>query len=132
MEEVVVVVARFLGELLVQVLISLPFDVLDAKHRSPGATWSELAGVGWFVAGCAAGGLSLVALPHRVIASPTLRVAALVVAPLASARAARSLAWSGGADGDGDPAVVSRRRYWHAFWFTFGLVAVRFVGVTWV
>jgi hypothetical protein len=121
-EEALVVIVQFIVEVLLQVLIYLPFDLplrRDAKT-------DERSGPGWLVlyvvAGGAVGGLSLLVAPHLLIHTVPLRLANLVVAPVV----AGALSWWL-ADVRRSRGAVTQplTRLWTAFWFVLAFSGVR-------
>lgn len=122
MEEVLVLLVQVVAEVLVDVLIYLPFDVPLSRDEKTG----ERRGAGWLfvyaLAGGVLGGLSLLLVPDLVLRSPALRLANLAVAPLASGGVSWGLAaWRRSRGARADPPT----HFWTAFWFVLAFGAVR-------
>jgi len=81
-------ILQFLGELLIQIIAEVVFELIGHRikeplHRSrPVNSW--LAATGYFIFGAMAGGISLWLLPELFISAPWLRVANLILTPIAS------------------------------------------------
>jgi hypothetical protein len=124
MEDLIVLVLQAFFEFVVGVLAYLPIDLIPYSwRREPDP--DALAGycLGWFIGGAVLAWLSLIVFHHTFIHQPSLRIANLALAPLASAFLAEALAKRRERS---NPFVVPRNHFWQAFWFTLGLVAVRF------
>jgi hypothetical protein len=122
MEEVLVVGVQFVVEVLLQGLFYLPFDVpLSRDEKSDRPT-----GWGWWffyaAAGGVVGGLSLLVASHLLIHSAPLRLANLLVAPVASGGLSYLIAlWRRTRGAKTSP----RTHFWTAFWFVLAFGAVR-------
>jgi len=121
-EELLIVVVQFLAELLLEVVIYLPFDLPLSRDEKTG----ERTGWGWhfvyLVVGGLVGGLSLFFAPRHLISSAALRLTNFVVAPIAAAGVSWGLtAWrrSRGA------ATCPQTHLWTAFWFVLAFGGVR-------
>lgn len=68
-------------------------------------------------------GVSVLLFKHTLIRGSALRIANLVLAPIASAYLARYLARRRSTRVG---SIIPRTRFWQAFWFTLGLVSIRF------
>ena len=89
MEELLIAIFQLVLEILAQVLVELPWDFsLGAGERRAGAAGTESNywawGLGSLVVGAAAGGLSLLIVPHTLIRSSQFRIAYLFLAPITS------------------------------------------------
>jgi hypothetical protein len=123
MEELIVAVLQFLFEFSLEVL---SYGGLDWPSTSRSRLEPEsVAGVClfWFVAGCLLAWLSVLLLKHTFIRLPALRIGNLVLAPLTSAYIAQAIARR---RSKRNSFIVPRNHFWQAFWFTLGLVTVRF------
>lgn len=126
MEEILVLLFEFIFEVLLQILVELPWDLFLGSRESKQeqirpalawGLWSALIGAG-------VGGLSLLIHPGTFIKSSGARIAYLVLAPLLSALVSWQLSQS----------FVRRGREWitprlHAicaFWFALTLTVIRF------
>jgi hypothetical protein len=124
MEEIIVIVLQFLFELLLDVGTFFPFDLPSKNRRTPEPSLLALGCCFWFAGGCACGWLATFVFKNTLIASGALRMVNLVVAPLVSAALSQAIAKRRARD---NHHIRPRNHYWRAFWFTTGLVAVRFV-----
>jgi hypothetical protein len=86
LEEILIVVLQVLGELILQVLIYLPFEwprSFSRRHREDrgesGCGWGAL----YLLLGALIGWLSVLIFPHVLLPYPWLRIANLIAAPLA-------------------------------------------------
>jgi hypothetical protein len=120
MEELLIAILQGLFEFIVEVLsystLDWPFD----------RKWPE-SSVGkyclWFIIGCGLACISMLFLKHTWITHPALRLANLVFAPLISAFISLAIARRRSRR---NPSIVPRNHFWQAFWFTLGVVTVRF------
>jgi hypothetical protein len=122
MEEIVIIVLQFLFEFFFEVLsggVDWPFTSRD--HREPASL--VVSAFQWLLGGCLLAGVSVLLFKHTLIRGPALRIANLVLAPIASAYLARYLAHRRGTRAG---SIIPRTRFWQAFWFTLGLVSLRF------
>ncbi|GAB3253084.1 hypothetical protein GCM10027296_20090 [Chitinimonas naiadis] len=125
MEEILILIAQFLIEVVAQVLIELPFEFSKGrKDRPEEGSWLRYM-VFLFIGGLA-GGVSLYFFPGTLLHQPWLRVANLLVAPLLSAALAQAIAEH---RRDANPFISPSVHAWTAFWFTLGLAGVRFAYV---
>jgi hypothetical protein len=116
MEAFLVVLGEILIEFVVQMALYFPFD-------RPGSS-SNTGNFFVLILGGALGGLSLFVFQSTLIDWPALRIANLVVAPLAAGFLFRAVARQRAKKNYG---VVPRDHFWRAFWFTLGWLVVRFV-----
>jgi hypothetical protein len=123
MEDILIVILQALLEFLFDVLFNAGYWPSDWEPRS--LTYSCLLG---FLGGSLLAAVSIVLLRHTWIPFSALRVANLAAAPLSAAWLAQVIArrrqktyisW-----------MEPRSHYWRAFWFTLGLVTVRFAFAT--
>jgi hypothetical protein len=122
MEEILIIVLQFLFEFLFEILsggVDWPFTYRD--HRDPASL--VVSGLQWLLGGCLLAGVSVLIFKHTLIRGSALRIANLVLAPIASAYLARYLARRRGIRVG---SIIPRTRFWQAFWFTLGLVSIRF------
>lgn len=127
MEEILLIILHFLFEVVLQILVELPFDWFVGMRESK-ASQDSRPGRWYFVSillGGAIGALSLWLFPNSLIQSSAGRVAYLVCAPVISAacalllsrfRVSRSKDW-----------INPRLHAWCAFWFTLALILIRFI-----
>jgi hypothetical protein len=124
MEQLIAVVIEVFFEILLNVIGNGLFDwPTQGRARSRRGESIVAPCVGWFLFAALLGWLSLFIVPHALIALPALRIANLVLAPIVSAL----IAWW----------IADWRSYWHSnitpryylwksFWFTLGMLLVRF------
>lgn len=124
MEELLVIALQFLIEFTVNVLGSIPFDWPSRHRTSPEPERAFSGSFVWFLGGCLLAGITLVFFRHSLIAYPGLRIANLMLAPIAAAFLSQHIARQRAKK---NPFILPRNHFWHAFWYTFGLVLVRFV-----
>jgi|SRR5579863_758545 len=123
MEDILIAILQFLMETLLESLSIFPIgwskspQQLDSEER-----WGR--GLLMFLIGAGIGWLSVLVFGHSLIRLSALRIANLVVAPIISALLAKGIA---NYRSQTNPEIIPRKRFWHAFWFTFGLVLVRFI-----
>ena len=123
MEEVLIVVLQFLFEFILEVLGNIPFDWPSKNRRTPEPAGIVLRCFLWFCGGCVLAGMSLLVVGHTMIAFDVLRIANLVLAPLSSALVSQAIARRRARS---NPFIVPRNHFWQAFWFTLGMVLIRF------
>ncbi len=124
MEQLLVLIVEVFFEILLNVLGNGLFDwPTQGRARSRQGESIVLPCFLWFLFASFLGWLSLFVLPHALITVSALRMANLLVAPAVSA----AIAWW----------IADWRSYWHSnitpryylwksFWFTLGMVLVRF------
>jgi len=123
MEDILVLILQVLFEFILEVFSYVPFDWPwgDESRTEPESIVGRCTL--WFIAGCLLAGASLLVFRHTLIAVPALRVANLALAPVASAYLSQFLASRRASDRQINP----RNHFWQAFWFTLGLVLIRFI-----
>jgi len=122
MEDLLVALLQFLLEFLIEIISWCPFDwpsqsALEAESLTAKCFW-------WFVGGSTLAAVSLHFLKHTWISFSALRIANLVLAPVTSALFSQAVARRRSRH---DSSIIPRNHFWQAFWFTWGLVLVRFV-----
>lgn len=123
MEEILIVILQFLFEFILNVLGNIPFDWPSQNRTKPEPEGISLRCFLWFCGGCALAGLSLLIVKHTMIDVAALRVVNLVFAPVSSAFISQAIARRRARD---NPFIIPRNHFWQAFWFTLGLVIIRF------
>ena len=123
MEDILIVIFQFLFEFAIDALANLPFDWPSRHRKTPEREEVFFPRFLWFCAGCALAGLSLLVIKHTLISISAFRVVNLVVAPITSAFIALVLARRRSLH---NPFIVPRNHFWQAFFFTLGLVFIRF------
>ncbi len=117
MEELLVIIIQFFIEVVAQVVLELPIDLLTSK-TSEKTQVNFLIGLLFVFLGGALGGISLVVFPNSLIHSSWLRCTNLIVAPLISYHVSKRISKSK----ENVNAIIQAR---FALLFTFSLVAVR-------
>jgi hypothetical protein len=123
MEELLIVIIQFLIEFALDVLANIPFDWPSRDRTSPEPEDLSFRCFLWFCGGCLIAGASLLIVKHTIIAISVFRMANLALAPIASAFLSHRIA---GHRAKENPFIVPRNHFWQAFWFTLGLVLIRF------
>jgi hypothetical protein len=123
MEEIAAFLIQILIEVGIQFLGGLGFDLATTRYRADGTTEDGCSGPVLFaVLGGACGGLSLLAFPNLILPTLGLRVANLVLAPLAAGGLSYLVAANIWPAGKQHPV----RHFWRAFWFALAFGLVRF------
>lgn len=126
MEELLILVLQGLFEFLFDVASGLGHWPLtnDTKQEKKDGLNSWLI---WVFAGGLMAVLSLVAFRHTFIPTPQLRIANLLLAPVASAFLTQHIAKQRALT---NPNIIPRQHFWQAFWYAIGFVVVRFAYVS--
>jgi len=123
MEELLIAIIQFLFEFTLDVLGSIPFDWPSRNRTTPEPKGVFLRRLLWFCGGCALASVSLLVVKHTVVSVSALRIANLVLAPVASAFLSEAIANHRAKE---NPFIIPRNHFWQALFFTLGLVLVRF------
>jgi hypothetical protein len=123
MEELIVIVLQFLLEFIFEILINLPFDWPRKSRMTPEKEKTIGKSFVMFCIGCGLAWLSAIVFPRTFIHHPALRIANLLLAPVAAAYISRTIAEH---TAEANANIRPRNHFWQAFWFTLGFVAVRF------
>ncbi len=119
MEEVLGLVFQFVFEVLIQALGGTAIDLVAGCFRN-----SDDEGCAWFLIhlalGAATGGLSLLIAPTVFLPTPGLRVANLVVAPLAAGFLATLVAGAAKFSG------AASSHFWRGFAYALAFGVIRF------
>jgi len=126
MEFVLEVILQFLGEVLFQLLVEGLFrlglrSLGETFGRPRGNAWST---VGFILWGAMAGGISLLILPSPFLHSPVLRIANLVLTPVAVAAIMTGIGrrrLQKGRDAD------ALDRFGNAYFFALAMTSVRYL-----
>jgi hypothetical protein len=121
-EELLILLVQVLGELAVNILINLPFHWPWRKRATPNQDSGFPVGLFWLALGCLLGWISTLLFQHTLLPLPALRVLNVVVAPIAAAYLAQTLARRAAQN---KPDINPQTDFWQAFWFTLGFVLVR-------
>jgi len=126
--ELLWVVVQFVGELLLQLLLEVLAEAgvrivrAPFEGRQPVRAW--IAVLGYIALGAGAGALSLWLVPQLFIQSPVVRIANLVLTPVASGAAMAALgAWRA----KRQQGLVGLDRFVYGFLFALSMATVRFV-----
>jgi hypothetical protein len=124
MEQLLVLIIEVFFEILLNVLGNGLFDwPTQGRARSRQGESIVLPCICWFLFAAFLGWLSLFVAPHALIALPALRMANLVLAPVVTALISWWIAdWRSHWHGN----ITPRYYLWKSFWFTLGMVLVRF------
>ena len=129
MEFLFEILFQFLGELLLQIVAEVPFEV---GLRSLAAAFKKkpnpyLASIGHLLFGAAAGGLSLWAFPSLFIGSHAGRIANAIVTPIIAGTSMMAIgAWR--RRRDQELILLDRFAYGYLFALAMTLVRLRFGG----
>jgi hypothetical protein len=126
--ELAVILVQFLGEVVVQAvfegLAELGFQAFRRRRPEAPPAHPIVAALGYLALGAAAGGLSVLLMPHTLIDGLYLRIANLVLTPLALALIMGVIgAWRR----RHDQSLVRLDSFGYAYLFALALALVRFV-----
>jgi hypothetical protein len=120
MEDLIIAILQGIFEFLMEVFGYSPIDWLFPNE------WPKsLIGkcVAWFIIGCGLACVSMLFLNRTWISHPVLRILNLISAPFISAIISQAIARR---RNQNNPDIIPRNHFWQAFWFTLGIVTVRF------
>ena len=123
MEDLIIAILQGLFEFLLEIFSSIPFDLPSIRRGRPEPETVASKCCLWCLIGAGMASLSILFLKHTWISHPALRIANLIVAPLASAFISEAIARRRSRK---NPFIIPRNHFWQAFWFTFGIVFIRF------
>jgi hypothetical protein len=123
MEELLIVIIQFLFEFLFDVIGNIPFDWPSSNRTKPESDGIFFRCFLGFCGGCLLAGASLLVVKHTFISVSALRIANVALAPIASAFLSKAIA---SRRARANVFIVPRNHFWQAFWFTLGLVLIRF------
>jgi len=115
------ILAELLLQVFLEVLVELGFHAVKEPFRREPNPW--LAALGYLLLGEIAGGLSLLAFSHHLVAAQALRVANLVVTPIA---AGGLMSLLGSWRARRGQSVLRIDRFAYGYLFALGLALVRF------
>lgn len=126
MEDIVLTVLRAIGAVF-SALLTGP-EAWWNRVRSPWDwTYLILMNLAWLIAGAVVSGLTLLWFKEVLVNAAGMRVALLVIAPVAAGWMVQALArYLIEADPD-ERDEDARRYFWHAFWCVAGFVLIRFL-----
>jgi hypothetical protein len=123
MEDLLIAILQGIFEFLLEVFSYTPFDWPFTGRKSPEPETITSRCVTWFVVGCGLAWVSMFVFRHTWISHPALRIVNLIVAPVTSAFISQAIARRRAC---GNPFIIPRNHFWQSFWFTLGIVTVRF------
>jgi hypothetical protein len=126
MEDLLIAILQFLFEFLIEIFTWTPFDWPSRSRSRPETETLTGNCFLWFVVGCGLACISMLFLKHTWISMSALRIANLVLAPVASAFISQAIARRRSRH---NKFIIPRNHFWQAFWFTLGIVTVRFAYV---
>jgi hypothetical protein len=123
MEDLIITIFQALFEFLLEVFFYIPFDWPSTSRSQPESETIIGSCFGWFIGGCILSWLLMLVLNHTFITHPAFRIVNLVLAPITSAFVSQAIARH---RSKRNHFIIPRNHFWQAFWFTLGIVAVRF------
>jgi hypothetical protein len=123
MEDLIVTIFQALFEFVLEVFFYIPFDWPSSSRSQPESETIIGSCCSWFVGGCILSWLLMLVFNHTFITHPALRIANLVLAPITSAFVSQAVARH---RNKRNRFIIPRNHFWQAFWFTLGIVTVRF------
>ena len=123
MEEFLVLLLQFLVEFILNVLVYFPFDLPSKNRNRPEPESIVILCSLWLVGGGVLAVVSLIIFKHTLIKVSAFRIANLFLAPVVSGLISRAIA---ARRAESNRFIVPRNHFWYAFWFTLGLVLIRF------
>lgn len=121
MEDFLISLLQCVLEFLADVFSYGPFD-WPFSEKAPGNLLAKCTIL--FVLGCSLAWVSVLVLKHTWISFSAVRIANLVLAPATSAFISQTFARYRGRR---KKSIIPRNHFWQAFWFTLGIVLVRFI-----
>jgi len=123
MEDLIITILQFLFEFILEIFSYAPFDWPSSWRTRPESEslWEKC--LTWFIIGCGLAAITMLFLKRTWISHPALRIANLVLAPIVSAFISQAIARR---RSKRNPNIIPRNQFWQAFWFTLGVVTVRF------
>jgi hypothetical protein len=119
MEDFIIALLQGILEMLADALSYGPFDwPIERSSRTLTGKCITL-----FIVGCGLAWISILILKYTWIHFSALRIANLAFAPLMSAFISQAIARR---RSKRNPSIIPRNHFWQAFWFTLGVVTVRF------
>jgi len=125
MEAIIIFILQLFFELLLNIFLYLPSDWGVSRRSEPNANNMTVIYFAWFLWGCTIGVVSLIILYKSFISSPELRIANLFIAPLVSGYVSKLIA-EYRAKSNSEIKPIPIHHFWWAFWFTVGVISVRF------
>jgi hypothetical protein len=123
MEDLLIAILQGVFEFLVEIFSYTPFEWPFTSRDRPGSQTIVTHCGCWFIIGCGLSCVTMLFLKHTWISHPVLRMANLVLAPVVSAFISEAIARRRSRR---NRSIIPRHHFWQAFWFTLGMVTVRF------
>ena len=123
MEDILIIIIQFLIEFSLEVLPWEPIDWPSRNRSIPEPSTLFLSCFLCFLGGSLLGGLSLIVFRRTLITHSVLRIVNVIVAPIVSASLSGAIARRRARI---NKYIIPRNHFWRAFWFTLGLVLIRF------
>jgi hypothetical protein len=120
MEDLIVAILQGCFEFLLEIFGYAPLDWIFPSDWPKSLFGKCFA---WFIIGCGLAAISMLFLKRTWISHPALRMANLALAPIISAFISQAIARHRQKQ---DESIIPRNHFWQAFWFTLGIVTVRF------
>jgi hypothetical protein len=120
MEDLIIAILQGCFEFLIEIFGYSPIDWIFPAERPKSLIGKCFA---WFIIGCGLACVSMLFLNRTWISHPVLRIANLVLAPITSAFISQAIARYRSRHNE---FIIPRNHFWQAFWFTLGIVTVRF------
>ena len=123
MEDLLIAILQGIFEFLIEIFSYTPLDWPFSRtdRWRPESLWGKC--LTWFIIGCGLACITFLFLHRTWISHPIFRILNLITAPLVSAFISEAVAKRRSRR---DPDIVPRNHFWQAFWFTLGIVTVRF------
>ena len=123
MEDLLIAILQGIFEFLIEIFsytpLDLPFSWTD--NWRPESLWQKC--IAWFIVGCGLACITFLFIHRTWISHPIFRILNLITAPIISAFISEAIARRRSRR---NPDIVPRNHFWQAFWFTLGIVTVRF------
>lgn len=120
MEDLIIAILQGIFEFIIEIIGYSPIEWLFPVDWPESLTGKCIA---WFMIGCGLALISMLFLSRTWITHPAMRIANLFLAPIVSAYIAQAIASH---RRERDPEIIPRNHFWQSFWFTLGIVTVRF------
>ena len=123
MEDLLIAILQGIFEFLIEIFSYTPLDwpFSWTDRWRPESLWEKC--LTWFIIGCGLACITFLFLHRTWISHPIFRILNLITAPIISAFISEAVAKRRSRR---NPDIVPRNHFWQAFWFTLGIVTVRF------
>ena len=130
MEELLIFMLQIAAEFLVEVLGSVPFDLMFSRGSNDREERESWEIIGCLCLGVFLGGCSLIVAPTTLLHQPWLRMINLFAAPICSGYVSYGLGLRRYAARGEAGQAEANWHFWYSFMICLGAVAVRFVCAT--